>query len=77
MYIILYTSSVAALLLVSDYELFVPSFPSSDGGGGGLSEPPVSLSTFLLVHLPFSTQAKHQEQQQLQQKWPYEDDDSE
>ena len=71
---------MAALFLASDYEFFVPSFPSSDGGGcggGGLSEPPVSLSTFLLVHLPFSTQAKHQEQQQLQQKWPYEDDDSE
>ena len=48
-------------------------------GCEAVSEPTVSLSTFLLVHLPFSEQevgGKQDEEKKLRD-WPYDDADDE
>jgi hypothetical protein len=44
-------------------------------GSVSVSEPTVSLSTFLLVHLPFSTVSEEQGEHGEKQ-WPYEDEDT-
>ena len=44
-------------------------------GCEAVSEPTVSLSTFLLVHLPFSKQELKDEEKELS-NWPYDDDET-
>jgi hypothetical protein len=48
-------------------------------GCEAVSEPTVSLSTFLLVHLPFSEQevGEKQDEEKKLRDWPYDDDDDE